>query len=593
MKLSTNDKIASLRNLMKKNNVTAYLVTSSDFHQSEYIGDFFKTREYISNFSGSSGTILITKNKSFLWTDGRYFLQAERELAGSEIFLFKSGLKDTPTVQEFIKHTLNKNDTLAFDGRTISYKLMLDFKNAAKIKSFKLNIDLDLIGSIWKNRPELSKEKAFILEDKYSGEKTKNKIKKIRILMKEKKINCHILSSLDDICWLFNLRGRDIKYNPVVLSYAIIFKDKSILFIDKSKLSENIKIYFKDNNIEIKDYHDFYSYLNTIDKSSTILLDYNKINSYIYKNLPKEVEIINEPNPEIHMKSIKNITEIKNNYNAHIKDGIAMTKFIYWLKTNISKIKISELDVVNKIEELRSGQPNFIELSFETIAAYGKNAAMMHYLPNHETYSYLKPENLILIDSGGQYLEGTTDITRTISLGEVEPHIKKHYTYVLKSLIALSKVKFPHRTFGGNLDSIARNVIWEIGLDYRCATGHGVGHLLNVHEEPNILRPSASCIIHPDMVTTIEPGIYIDNSHGIRIENETLTTKSFVNEYGLFLEFETLTFVPIDIDAIDLNFLNEDEKNWLNNYHKIVFEKISPFLNKDEKNWLKEQTKNI
>ncbi|MDP0494415.1 MAG: aminopeptidase P family protein [Fusobacterium sp. JB021] len=593
MKLSTNDKIKLLRELMIKNKVTAYLVTSSDFHQSEYIGDFFKTREYISNFSGSSGTALITLNDAYLWTDGRYFLQAEKELSGSEFQLFKVGLKDTPTVQEFIKNTLNINDTLGFDGRTVSYNLMLDFIKASKEKFFKLKINLDLINEVWKDRPLLSKEKAFILEEKYSGEKANLKIKKLRYIMKTKKTTCHILSSLDDICWLLNLRGKDIKYNPVVLSYAVIFLDKVLLFIDKSKLSKEINLYLENINIEIHDYNNFYKYLCTLDKSLTILLDYNKINSSIYEALPKEIKIINEPNPENNMKSIKNIVEIKNNYIAHLKDGIAMTKFIFWLKNNISKNKISELDIVNKIESLRKKQEGFIEPSFETIAAYGKNAAMMHYLPSNKHYSYLEPHNLILIDSGGQYLEGTTDITRTISLGEVDPKIKKHYTYVLKSLISLSKSKFPHRTFGGNLDAIARNLIWEIGLDYRCATGHGVGHFLNVHEGPNILRPSASCIIHPDMVTTIEPGIYIDNSHGIRLENETLTTKSFKNEYGLFLEFKTLTFVPIDIDAIDPSFLNNDEIKWLNNYHKIVFEKISPFLNSEEIQWLKTQTKEI
>ncbi|MFK4785232.1 aminopeptidase P family protein [Fusobacterium sp. MFO224] len=593
MKLSVDNKLNLLRELMIKNSITAYLVTSSDFHQSEYTGNFFKTREYISNFSGSSGTVLITLDNAYLWTDGRYFLQAEKELSGSEFHLFKTGLKDTPTVQEFIKNTMKNNDTLAFDGRTVSYNLMLEFISASKEKFFQLKINMDLINEIWENRPPLSKEKVFLLEEQYSGEKAVTKLKRLRHIMINKNATCHILSSLDDICWLFNLRGKDIKYNPVVLSYAIIFIDKTILFIDKSKISTEIELYFNNINVEIQDYNGFYKYLHKIDSSSVVLLDYNKINSSIYQALPKEIHIINEINPENSMKSIKNLVEIKNNYRAHIKDGVAMTKFIYWLKNNISKNKISELDVVNKIEAFRKGQEGFMELSFETIAAYGKNAAMMHYLPNNKNFSFLEPKNLILIDSGGQYLEGTTDITRTISLGNVDPQIKKHYTYVLKSLIALSKSKFPHHTFGGSLDSIARNVIWEIGLDYRCATGHGVGHFLNVHEGPNILRPSADCIISPDMVTTIEPGIYIDNSHGIRLENETLTTKSFKNEYGLFLEFKTLTFVPIDIEAIELCFLNKEEINWINSYHEMVFEKISPFLNREEAAWLKSQTKNI
>lgn len=593
MNFNTNQKINSLRELMKKNEITAYLVTSSDFHESEYPEEFFKTRKFISGFSGSSGTVLITLNKSYLWTDGRYFIQAETEIFGSEINLFKSGIKGTPTIKDFIKSTLKKGDLLAFDGRTITYKFFKDLEKISKLNKFNINNNFDLINYIWEDRPKLSKEKIFILEEKYSGKSTEKKLEELRALMKSKGANCHILSSLDDISWLFNLRGNDIKYNPVILAYSIIYLDKAILFIDESKISSNVNTYLQNNHIEVKNYDEFYNYLKSLRKSSRIILDFNKINASIYNTIDKEIFLINEPNPEVNMKSIKNKVEIKNNYKAHIKDGIAMTKFIFWLKNNIQKIKISELDVVKKLEYFRTLQEGFKEPSFETIAAYGKNAAMMHYLPNSKKNSELKAKNLILIDSGGQYLEGTTDVTRTISLGEVDTNIKKHYTYVLKSLISLSKTIFPHRTLGGNLDAIARNIIWELGLDYRSSTGHGVGHFLNVHEGPNIFRPSANCIIHNNMVSTIEPGIYIENSHGIRIENETLTSKVFENEYGEFLKFKTLTFVPIDLDAIDFTYLSSGEKKWLNCYHELVFKKISPYLNKNEKKWLENQTRKI
>lgn len=593
MNFDTNQKINFLRELMKKNKITAYLVTSSDFHESEYPEEFFKTRKFISGFSGSSGTAFITLKNSYLWTDGRYFLQAEKEIFGSEIKLFKSGIKGTPTIKNFIKSTLKKGDCLAFDGRTTTYKFFKDLEEISKLNKFNLNTNFDLINDIWKDRPKLSKKEIFILEKKYSGKSTEKKLEELRDLMRNKNVNCHILSSLDDISWLFNLRGNDIKYTPVILAYSIIYLDKAILFVDESKISSVVNAYLQNNHIEVRNYDEFYNHLNGLKKTSKILLDFEKINASIYNNINEEIALINEPNPEVNMKSIKNKIEIKNNYKAHIKDGIAMTKFIFWLKNNIKKTKINELDVVKKIEYFRKLQEGFKEPSFETIAAYGKNAAMMHYLPNSKNFSELKAKNLILIDSGGQYLEGTTDITRTISLGEVDKNIKKHYTYVLKSLITLSKAIFPHRTLGGNLDAIARNIIWELGLDYRSSTGHGVGHFLNVHEGPNVFRPSANCVIHPNMVSTIEPGIYIENSHGIRIENETLTSKIFENEYGEFLEFKTITFVPIDLDAIDFSCLSNSEKKWLNCYHELVFKKISPYLNENEKEWLKNQTRKI
>lgn len=591
--MNINDRIKNLRMLMNKNKIDMYIIPSSDFHQSEDVGEYFRCREYISGFTGSAGTVIVTKEKSFLWTDGRYFIQAENELQGTEIHLFKSGTENTPTINEFLKEILNYGETIGFDGRVVSYNEMVNFQKALAGKNIKFITDIDLVGEIWTDRPNISNKKAFLLDLKYCGETFESKINRVREIMKKENANIHIISSLDDIAWLFNIRGKDIPCNPVVLSYAFITDEKVYLFIDKNKLSDEINKNFKENNIEIKDYFSFYDELKKIDKNKKVMVDFSRINSEIYNSIPFSVTKIDRINPTTEFKSIKNEIEIKNTINAHIKDGVAFTKFMYWLKNNIGKIEISEMSASDKLETLRKEQEGFIELSFDTISAYGANAAMMHYSANEKSNATLENKNLLLVDSGGQYFEGTTDITRTIALGNISFEIRLHFTAVLKSMIALSKLKFIHGVKGYNLDSIARAPIWELGLDYRCATGHGVGYLLNVHEGPNIFRLSAPFVMEENMITTIEPGIYIENSHGIRIENEVLSKNWIKNEYGQFMEFIPITFAPIDLDAIDVNLLSNDEKNWLNNYHNTIFEKISPFLEENEKEWLKKYTRKI
>lgn len=591
--MSTNEKIKAIRELMIKNNIDFYIIPSSDYHQSEDVGEYFRCREYVSGFTGSAGTLVITKEKSYLWTDGRYFIQAEKELSGTEIELCKSGTEGTPTIIEFLKNNIKENETLGFDGKVVSYNEMINYKNICEEKNANLNIEYDFVNKIWNERPNLSKKKIFLLDLKYSGEDVKNKLKRLRKIMEEERVDIHVISSLDDIAWLFNIRGRDIPCNPVVLSYALITMDKVFLFIDKDKIDEKEQNYFDENKIEIKDYFEFYNYLKNIDETKRVMLDYDRINGAIYNNIPKNVKRRNKTNPTQEFKAIKNEIEIKNIINAHIKDGVAFTKFMYWLKNNIGKEEITEISASNVLENFRKEQDGFIELSFETISAYGSNAAMMHYTANENSNAILQNKNLLLVDSGGQYFEGTTDITRTIALGEVDEIIKTHFTAVLRSLIALSNTKFLYGTKGYNLDAIARGPIWELGIDYRCATGHGVGYLLNVHEGPNIFRMSAPFIMEENMITTIEPGIYIEGSHGIRIENEVLSKNWIKNEYGQFMEFIPVTYAPIDIDAIDISIFSKSEKDYLNNYHKLVFEKISPFLNKEEREWLKIYTRNI
>ena len=591
--MTVNEKIRKIRELMEKNSIDIYIIPSDDFHQSEDVAEYFRSREFVSGFTGSAGTLVITKEKSYLWTDGRYFIQAEKELEGSEIILCKSGTEGTLTILEFLKNNMDKEKVLGFDGRVISYFQMQEYSSVLKENNIKIVTDFDFPGEIWENRPSLPKEKIFVLDKTYSGEDFKDKITRVREEMKKEGADVHIITSLDDIAWLFNIRGRDIPCTPVVLSYTYITEKEVMLFIDKDKLTKETEEYFFENDIEIKDYFDFYEFLKESKENKKILLDYSRINSSVFNSIPKGIIKINKINPTQLFKAIKNKTEIKNTTEAHIKDGTAVIKFMYWLKNNINKEKITEIDVEKKIESFRREEKDFIEPSFDTIAAYGSNAAMMHYSAGKNSNSVLDSRNLLLVDSGGQYLQGTTDITRTFALGEVDETVKKHYTTVLKSLIALSKTKFFYGTKCSEFDKIARTPVLDIGLDYLCATGHGVGYLSVVHEGPNIFRKTSDFILEADMITTVEPGIYIENSHGIRIENELLSREIERTQENRIMDFETITFAPIDLDPVDISMLTPEEKDWLNSYHKVVFEKISPKLNEEERDWLKIYTREI
>jgi len=594
-----NQRIEKLRNLMKEKNIYAYIVPSSDYHQSEYVGDYFKSREFMSGFTGSAGTLIITMDEVGLWTDGRYFIQAENELKGSDIKLFKMGEEGVPTILEYLLEKLPKNSTLGFDGRVMSVKEGQNFANKLAFKNITIDYKYDLVNDIWEDRCSLSTEKAFLLGVEYSGESFSDKLSRVREAMKNKKATTHILASLDDIAWLFNIRGRDVKSNPVVLSYAIIKLDSVYLFIDENKLGEDIKVELNKENVQIKEYDDIYEYIKNIDENDVVLIDTSKVNYAIYNNIPSNVQKIEERNPSILFKSIKNEIELNNIRNSHIKDGVAFTKFMYWLKNNIGKIEITEISATQKLEEFRREQDKFIEPSFSTIAAYKEHAAMMHYSATEESNYKLEQRDLFLVDSGGQYFDGTTDITRTIALGPIPENVRKDFTNVVRGMIRLSKAKFLYGCRGYNLDILARGPLWEQGIDYKCGTGHGIGFVLNVHEGPNGFRWKVrediddSCVLEEGMVTTNEPGVYVENSHGIRIENEIVVRKAEKNEYGQFMDFEVITFAPIDLDAIDESLMLEDEIVYLNNYHKQVYDKISPYLNEEEKIWLKNYTREI
>ena len=593
------ERIQHLRALMAENQMDAYIIPTADFHESEYAGDYFKARKYMSGFTGSAGTLVVTLTEAGLWTDGRYFLQAARQLADTGITLYKMGEEGVVSIEEFLSEQLPQDGTLGFDGRIVNAKFGLNLAQKLTVKNIKVKYDKDLVDSVWTDRPALPKAPAFILEEKYSGKSTADKLLAVRNEMNKSGATVHIITTLDDIAWLFNLRGNDIAYNPVVLAYAVITPEHAYLFLDQDKLSADIKLSFVADKIELKDYSEIYSFAAALSSQMTVLLDSKKVNYSIYKNLNSEIRIVDATNPSVLFKAMKNPVEIENLRKSHIKDGVAFTKFMYWLKTNIGKIEITEISASDYLEERRREQEGFIELSFDTICAYKANAAMMHYSANQDSNAVLQPEGLLLVDSGGQYYEGTTDITRTMVLGEINDELKLHFTAVLRSMLNLANAKFLHGCIGLNLDILARGPIWDMNLDYKCGTGHGVGYLLNVHEAPNGFRwkkvpeREDGCVLEEGMVTTDEPGIYIEGSHGIRTENELVCHKGEKNEYGQFMYFEHITFAPIDLDAVDADLMSPAERKSLNAYHEQVYEKLSPYLTEAEKDWLKIYTRAV
>ncbi len=593
------ERIEHLRALMAKNHMEAYIIPTADFHESEYVGNYFKTREFMSGFTGSAGTLVVTLTEAGLWTDGRYFIQAARQLADTGITLYKMGEEGVPSIEEFLSKKLHQDAVLGFDGRVVNAKFGLELKEKLEAQNITIRYDKDLVDSIWTDRPALPKEPAFLLDEKYAGRTTADKLQDIRKEMDKLGTFVHIITTLDDIAWLFNIRGNDIAYNPVVLSYAVITPDRAYIFLNQEKLSEDIKAKLAADKVELKDYQDIYTFVADLSPQTFVLLDSKKVNYAIYKNLNREITIIDAANPTVLFKAIKNPVEIENLRKAHIKDGIAFTKFMYWLKTQIGKTEITEISAGDYLEARRREQDGFIELSFDTICAYKANAAMMHYSASQGSNAVLKQEGLLLVDSGGQYYEGTTDITRTIVLGKISGELKMHFTAVLRSMLNLAGAKFLHGCIGMNLDILARGPIWDMNLDYKCGTGHGVGYLLNVHEAPNGFRwkkvpeRNDGCVLEEGMVTTDEPGVYIEGSHGIRTENELVCHKGEKNEYGQFMYFEHITFAPIDLDAVDISYMSPVERRRLNDYHKQVYEKLSPYLTPDEKEWLKEYTRAV
>lgn len=590
------ERIETLREAMRAEHIDFYLIPTADDHASEYVSDYYKVRNYYAGFTGSAGTLLIGMDMAGLWTDGRYFIQAENQLAGSKIRLFRMGNADEPALFEYLRENLPTGGTLAFDGQVVNLAQGQAYADMLASKQGRVLWDHDLAGSLWRERPSRSSEPVYILDEKYTGKSRRQKLEQLRQYMKKKGGDAVLLASLEDIAWLMNLRGNDVRHTPVFLAFAKIDRDKVSLYADSSAFSEEITAALAKDGIVLKPYMDVYDELKIL-SGENLMYDPVKVNYALSQCVPEGVQVLPSDINEMIPKSVKNETELDNLRRVHIKDGVAVTRFMYWLKKNVGKMPISEISASDYLEKLRSDIDTYLDLSFDTISAYKANAAMMHYSAAPETDTVLEPSGMLLVDSGGQYYEGTTDITRTFILGPISEEEKKHFTLVAKSMLNLANARFLYGCSGYNLDILARGPLWNLGIDYQCGTGHGVGYLLSVHEGPNGFRwkqvPERKdfSILEAGMVTTDEPGVYIEGSHGIRTENELICIRDEKNSYGQFMRFEMLTWAPIDLDGIDIRWLNPEDIVQLNTYHQMVYEKISPYLDTEEREWLRYYTR--
>lgn len=588
-------RITLLREKMSEEKIDWYLITSDDFHSSEYVSDHFKVREYYTGFTGDNAFLLLNKSSAYMWTDGRFFIQAAIELMGTTIDLMKWGEEGVPTLSEFIKDNIQDGETLAFDGRTVSCKLGSKIKDILDKKGANIVFDKDFAGDLWTDRPAMPENKVFSLSDDEAGESVSSKLGRVRNILKKKNASALVLSKLDDIAWLVNLRGSDIECNPVFLSYMIVGENDCYLFAKKNAIDDAVAGDLLKDGISLKEYDEFSDFLSLYEAGS-MMLEEESVSFATFVLAKNNKTIVRNANPTTLLKAVKNKREIERIKEITILDSVCVTKFMYWLKHLDDVSKVSELDCAEKMDKLRSEVEGFIELSFPTIAGYGPNAAMMHYEATKDNFSYLKPEGLFLIDSGGQYMKGTTDVTRTYSLGPVSDEIRMHFSKVTAGMLALADAKFIYGCTGRNLDIIARLPLWELGIDYKCGTGHGVGYILNVHEGPHGIRWKYSkeveeAVLEDGMIMSDEPGVYVKDSHGIRIENVILCTEDKKTDDGRFMKFEHLTWTPIDRDVIDKKYLSVRDIERINDYHSKVFEKTSKYFEGDELNWLKEVTK--
>lgn len=590
------DRIQRLREMMGRNGIDYYMMPTADFHSSEYVNDYFKVREYFSNFTGSNGTLLVWKDGAGLWTDGRYFIQAETELAGTSIKLFRMLDEGVPTIEQFLKREMKDGETLGFDGRVIAASDGRKYEKKLKGKNIRFVYDKDLAENIWTDRPAFPCGPVTVLDEAIAGRSVENKLKDVRSCMKEKGAGAFLLSKLDDLMWVFNIRGCDVECNPVAMSYGYITEKEAVIFLQEKALDDTVINYLKEHQVQVWEYTETSAFLSSLPKGQKVLVDYRYVSYALYRILQENQELVDGKNPTELLKAIKNPVELENMRKVYLQDSVAVTKFIYWLKTHIGKEEITEVSAADYLEQLRRQIPGFLDLSFPTISGYRANAAMMHYEATPDNYAVLKPEGMLLVDSGGQYLGGTTDVTRTIVLGPVTDEEKMHYTLVAAGMLQLTNTRWLHGCTGRNLDIMARQPIWNIGLDYKCGTGHGVGYILNVHEGPQNIRwrftdGMEEAVLEEGMDITNEPGIYVEGSHGIRIENVMIARNDKKNEYGQFMNFETLTYAPIDMDAIDEKYLTETQRAYLYAYQKEVYDKVSPYLNEEEREWLAKATR--
>ena len=578
--------LENLRVEMQKQKISAYILPQTDSHGSEYIAPYWQVIKSVTGFSGSAATVVITLKSAALWTDSRYFLQAEEQLKNTEFQLMRENTDNTPTVQQWLCAQLKRNEIAAADGKLFSINNFLEIKNELEKYQIQLK-NVDIISKIWQNRPEIPK-KPFFIHNNLNNAQNKL-INSVLPEMEKAKIDLILLTSLDDIAWLFNIRGADIEFNPVVISYAAVdlLENKSYLFVDFDKVTNEVKNEFKKHNFSLFEYKDFFNYVEKLENRK-IGLDFKKVNFNVKTSISDSCEIKNIVSPTTFAKAIKTADELKGLRNAMIKDGVALVKFFRWLENEVPKGDVSELSASKKLHELRKEQKDFVSESFETIAAYGEHAAIVHYAPTEQNSLALQPQGLFLLDSGAQYLDGTTDITRTVALGDISKQQKIDYTLVLKGHIALAKIKFPQGSRGAQLDVLARQFLWQNCLNYGHGTGHGVGHFLCVHEGPQSIRMQENpTILETGMVTSNEPGIYRAGKWGIRLENLIVVENYDESDFGKYLCFNTYSLCPFDKKCIDFSLLTPDETEWLNSYHAKVFEELSPYLDNNETEWLK------
>ena len=596
MKTNIPERIAALREAMKQHKIDAYIIPTSDPHMSEYPADCWKYREWISGFTGSAGTVIITADKAGLWTDSRYFLQASTQLEGTGIELFKMMLPETPTIPEFLTHELKEGQTVGLNGETYSLADARSLEKALAEKEIKLNTNASLIDPIWKERPAIPEAPMFEMPVELSGKSTEDKLIDINKMLHKAGADCTILSALAEVAWTFNIRGTDVAYNPVVISYAFVSEKESVLFVNPKKIPAEIAEHLKKEGVTLADYGMLATFLSRLPEQTRVFIDSKRTNVAIYNALPKSSILIEGTSPANHLKSIKNETEIKGFRNAVLKDGIAMTKFYFWLEKMLKAgEKVTELSAAAKLTALRSEQPQYVMDSFASISSYGPHGAVVHYSPTPETDTELKTDSLYLLDSGAQYLDGTTDITRTIALcDEPSEQMKKDFTRALKGTIGIAKCKFPAGIRGCLIDAFARKALWDAGINYLHGTCHGIGHCLNVHEGPQSIRMEENpVILEPGMVMSDEPAMYRPGEYGIRTENMILIREDSETEFGKFLGFETLTLCYIDTKLVIPSMLSVREHAWLNKYHQMVYDLVSPHLTEEEKAWLKEKTAEI
>ena len=592
------DRLSAFRARMAQENMAVVVVPTADSHASEYLADYFKTRQWLCGFTGSAGTLVVGREEAALFTDGRYFIQAEKQLAGSGVTLMRMGTAGVPSVEEYVCTLAKAGESCGMDFSVISSHFAADMSDTLAGREIALRDTGDWFAELWTDRPAMPKDPVYVLEDAYTGMSVSEKLSATRAVMAKAGADIHVNNVLDDIAWTLNVRGNDVHCTPVVMSYLMVGKEDAVWFVDRGKVGEDVESRLLAQGVTLKDYAEIDAALENVDSDARVMIDGKKLTARLCAALSHTV-VIQHENPAFRLKAIKNDVELDNLRAAHVKDGLALTKLMYWLKQNAGKIPMDEISVDEKLLELRAQQEHFISPSFDTICAYRANAAMMHYRATPESHAVIEAKDLLLIDSGAQYLEGTTDVTRTFAMGEVEAEQKKHFTAVLCGMINLASAKFLHGCTGIGLDILARGPMWDMGIDYRCGTGHGVGYLLSVHEGPNAFRWYKSAtrnedtVLEAGMVTSDEPGVYIEGSHGIRIENEIICKKLEENEYGQFMGFEPLTCAPIDLDAVIPEQMTAKQRAYLNDYHAFVYEKLAPLMEDEERTWLRHATRAI